>query len=134
MGRFAPHGTFELSFEDHIIHLKVVGQTNLEQLEMIGEEILRQVQPLAGRPFALLMEFGDEAFLTAEAVAKSQELVVRDIELGLCASGIVVGAIEFRELTVGLVTSFYEKLGLSWGIFDTVADAQEWLKSEIDRL
>lgn len=130
MTKFDPHGDFALRCGDGIIHLRVAGPANVEQINQIGAEVDRFLDGNDERPCGMLIELGEHAVMTDDAAARCNELITEQMQRGLCAAAIVVHSKEFREFIIQNISAFYNSIGLRWERFDDSAGASRWLKEQ----
>lgn len=128
---FEPHGEFEIEFKGAVIHMRIVGSTNIEQIERVGAKVDRFLDSNDLTSFGILVELGEDAMLTYDAVAKSDAFMIREMERGLCAVALVVNAVEFRDFIIGNAQKLYDSIGLRWEQFENANDARKWLESQI---
>ncbi|WP_323797572.1 hypothetical protein [Nisaea sp.] len=131
MTKFEPHGDFSIRCGAGIMHMRVAGATNIEQIDQIGAEVDRFLDGNGERLCGILVELGDHAIMTNDATARCNELIIGHMERGLCAAAFVVHSTEFREFIIEQIRKFYDSVGLRWERFDDAADARRWLEEQI---
>ncbi|MGL6290307.1 MAG: hypothetical protein ACRC2H_06440 [Silanimonas sp.] len=130
-GPFQPHGDITYWTEDRLLRYIAQGPFNEEAFVALAEASrqLHEAMPFQ-KPFAHLTEVRGSALATPGAMATFEAFLVamaRRGNNGVAVAMVIAPEVEGRLLMLPRFEKAYEKLGLPYRCFETVAEANVWL-------
>ncbi len=130
-GPFQPHGDITYWTEDQLLRYVARGPFNEEAFIALAEASRRLHDALPfHRPFGHITEVQGSALATPEAMATFEDFLTgmaRRGNNGVAVAMVMAPEVEGRLLMAPRFEQAYEKLGLPFRCFESVAEASAWL-------
>ena len=134
-GGFRPHGKVELWAEGPVMRVIAEGPFNREAVLALGNAVNDLHQALGDqRPICELLDFRGSLLASPDALHTLGELMALMTEIGNAQKAIamvVADDVEARDLMLPILTKVYTDQGRVVACFMTVAEAQDWLKTQL---
>ncbi len=137
-GLFRPHGQVELWLEGSVLRIVAEGPFNREAVQAVSRamhDLLAGVMP--GKPFAVLLEMRVSLLASPDALAAFEEFL-RTMSGAQIAPKVVAYVvapdIECRSLMLPLYAAIYARHQRLFAAFETQAEAEAWLRTQLTSL
>ena len=131
MAQFKEHGTLDIIVQGQILRIEGTGPWNLESLQLSGHVARPKVEPLLGKPWAVLVVLHGQAIYVPEASAALVDIVIEDKRHGRVASALVVADCDSPHFSELHISEIYNRAGEDFAFFENEESAREWLLNKL---